>query len=159
MTYLSQCLGSRVPPLDSALPLSLALMYNRIAWDGLWMPPCTLLRVLFEGSCTINTCILHIFDVFDIRTNNYNTCIFTHLWHLWHHHNLQYILNILWHAFVWQKPRCISWWRSWWSMRCHLSCTPHLDGCFMKSPTFIFLSSFLGVCFVLTIFISTNSTN
>ena len=57
MTYLSQCLGSRVPPPDSAPPLSLALMYSHIAWDRLWMPPCTLLRVLFEQSCTINTCV------------------------------------------------------------------------------------------------------
>ena len=48
MTYLSQCLGSRVPPLDSAPPLSLALMYNRVVWDRLWMLPCTLIRVPFE---------------------------------------------------------------------------------------------------------------
>ena len=74
ITDLSQCLGSRVPPLDSVPPLSLALMYNHVVWDRLWVPPHALLRVLFEQSCTINTCILHIFDVFDIVTI-YSTCI------------------------------------------------------------------------------------
>ena len=107
MVDLLQCLGSRVPPPDSAPPLSLALMYNHVAWDQLWVPPHTLLRVLFEQSCTntINTCILHIFDVFNIVTI-YSTCI----------------LNILWHTFVWWQPRCISWWL----MRSHLRCIPPL---------------------------------
>ena len=71
MMDLSQCLGSRVPPLDPVPPLSLALMYNHVAWDRLWVPPHAL---LFEQSCTINTCILHIFDIFDIITI-YSTCI------------------------------------------------------------------------------------
>ena len=56
MPDLSQCLCSRVPPPHS--------------------PPCTLLRVLFERSCTytMNTCISHIFDVFDMVTI-YSICI------------------------------------------------------------------------------------
>ena len=147
MADLSQCLGSRVPPPDLAPPLSLALMYNHVAWDQLWVPPCTLLRVLFEQSCTntINTCILHIFDVFDIITI-YSTCI----------------LNILFYDIPlydsnpdeslggglggrWDPT---------------LDASPHLDGSFTKSSLFIFfLSSFLGVCFVLAIFMSTNSKN
>ena len=111
MADLSQSLGSRMPPPHLVPPWSLALLYNHVVWDQLWVPPHTLLTVLFKWSCTntINTCILHIFDVFDIITI-YSTCI----------------LNILWHTFVWRQPRCISWWRSWWSMRSHLRCIPPL---------------------------------
>ena len=122
MTDLSQCLGSRVAPLDLAPPLSIALMYNRIAWNCLWVPPHVLPMVLFEQSYTINTCILHIFDVFDIVTI-YSTCI----------------LNILWHTFVWWQSRCISWWRPWWSMRSHLRCIPPLGWLLHKISLIHFL--------------------
>ena len=43
-------------------------------------------------------------------------------------------------------------------MRSHLRCIPHLDGSFTKSSLSIFfLSSLLGVYFILTIFMNTNS--
>ena len=44
MSDLSQYLCSRVPPLHSAL----ALYNDGVSWYQLWVPPCTLLRVLFE---------------------------------------------------------------------------------------------------------------
>ena len=124
MMDLPQWLHSRVPPPDSAPPLSLALMYDHVAWDGLWVPPRTLLRVLFEWSYTINTCILHIFDIFHIVTI-YSTCI----------------LNILWHTFVWWQARCISWWRPWCLMGSHLRCIPPLGWLLHK----IFFIHFLFV--------------
>ena len=72
MPDLSQCLCSRVPPLHSAL----APYNDGVSWYCLLVPPCTLPRVLFERSCTytINTCISHIFDVFDVVTI-YSICI------------------------------------------------------------------------------------
>ena len=72
MPDLSQCLCSRVPPLHSAS----ALYNDGVSWYRLWVPPRTLLRVLFERSCTytMNTCISHIFDVFDMVTI-YSICI------------------------------------------------------------------------------------
>ena len=69
-------MGSRVPLLDSAPPLSLALMYNCVVWNGLWVPPCTLLRVMSDRSCAVNAWVLHICD---ICTNHYNACICTYL--------------------------------------------------------------------------------
>ena len=72
MPDLSQCLGSRVPP-----PHLTPALYNQgISWYWLWVPPCTLPRVLFEWSCTytMNTCISHIFDIFDMVTI-YSICI------------------------------------------------------------------------------------
>ena len=72
MPHLSQCLCSRVSPLHSAL----ALYNDDVSWYRLWAPPHTLLRVLFEQSCTYttNTCISHIFDVLDMVTI-YSICI------------------------------------------------------------------------------------
>ena len=72
MPDLLQCLCSRVPP-----PHSVPALYNDdISWYWLWVPPRTLLRVLFEWSCTytINTCISHIFDIFDMVTI-YSICV------------------------------------------------------------------------------------
>ena len=72
MANLSEGLGSRVPPPHSAL----ALYNDGVSWYRLWVPPHTLPRVLFERSCTykMNTCISHIFNVFDMITI-YSICI------------------------------------------------------------------------------------
>ena len=72
MPDLSQCLGFRVPPPHSVL----ALYNDGVSWYRLWVPPHTLHRVLFEWSCTdtMNTCISHIFDVFNMVTI-YSICI------------------------------------------------------------------------------------
>ena len=69
MPDLLQCLCSRVPPPHSAP----ALYNDDVSWYRLWVPPCTLLRVLFERSCTytMNTCISHVFDMVTI----YSICI------------------------------------------------------------------------------------
>ena len=72
MPDLLQYLCSRVPP-----PHSVPALYNDdVSWYQFWAPPHTLLTVLFERSCTytMNTCISHIFDVFDMVTI-YSICI------------------------------------------------------------------------------------
>ena len=112
MSDFPQRLCSRVPSPHPVPPWSLALYYGDVSQYGFWMPPCTLLIVLFEWSYTytINTCISHIFDMHTIYSYNLMT--------------IQCIKYI--HTYVQWIPWTISWWGYRGSMKCDFSCSPPL---------------------------------
>ena len=143
MPDLSQCLCSRVPPPHSAP----ALYNNDVSWYRLYVPPCTLLRILFEWSCTYTLEWI---------------CHFTYLQHLRHGHNLQYMyFKYSYDIPLYDDNPDESLGRGFggrWDPT--LAASPHLDGSFTNwSIVIFFLSPFFAVCFVLAIFMSTNLTN
>ena len=85
MADFPQRLSSRVPLPHTVPPWSLALYNNDASWYWLWVPPHTLLRVLFKQSCTntINTLNSHIFNVSDMHTI-YSNVLHFHSTCTWH---------------------------------------------------------------------------
>ena len=145
MADFPQCLSSRVPPPHPAPPWSLALYNDDVSWYWLWVPPRTLLRVLFKQSCTntINTLNSHIFDVFNMHT------IYSNVLHLcstciWH----SYLCTMDFLNYLLVGVEGVD------GIPCELS--PYLDGSF--SFFFFWMSDILGVVFILAI-LGTNWKN